>query len=141
MSNETDNAARSPPRASHSPIATFQILKDNFAVVSGLAVVGGVGLGTIFLYTYLSVFGWHLIWFVQYADILTFGLVAVGVIGGSLIFLQAVTQTFLDISGFSAKAKRWWLAISGLALLGLLPSTLMRRFASEKDIFTFYLVR
>jgi hypothetical protein len=64
------------------PSAVFQFLRDNFAVLSGLAVVGGIGLSTIFLSAYLSFFDWHLLWFVQYTDILTFGLIAVGIIGG-----------------------------------------------------------
>ena len=120
MSNETHNAARSPARSPASPVAIFQIVKDNFAVVSGLAVVAGVGLATLFLYSYLGIFGWHLIWYVQYADILTFGLLAVGIVGGSLIFLQSLAQTFLDLYSFSDKSRRRILIASGLGLLALI---------------------
>lgn len=121
MSDGTNNVAQAPPQIRPaSPNAVFGFLRDNFALVSGLAVAGGVGLATIFLYSYLGMFAWHLIFFVQYADILTCGLIAVGIICGSYIFLQAVVQTFLDISRFRRQSKWPWLIVSGLALLALI---------------------
>ena len=118
MSNETNNAAQPPPPATPaSPSATFQFIKENFSAISSVAIVGGIGLATIFLYAYLSVFDWHLIWFVQYADIITFGLIVVGTIGGSLIIFQSLAQTLLDIGSLSRKSK--WFCLIGLGFISL----------------------
>jgi hypothetical protein len=136
MSNETNNAAPSPPRSPASPVVIFQIVKDNFAVASGLVVIVGVGLATLFLYSYLGIFGWHLIWFVQYSDILAFGIIGVGIICGAFIFLQAVVQTSLDISSFSDKSKRrWMIGCCGLASLGLIAFYVNEAFRQQQGYF------
>ena len=70
-------------------------IKDNFVLVSTAALLIGVALATTFITAYLSVFDWHLIWFVQYTDIITFGLLAVGVVSGSVTFLQSASQAVL----------------------------------------------
>jgi hypothetical protein len=51
-------------------------------------------------------FDWHLLWFVQYTDIITFGLLAVGIITGSLTFIQASAQTVLGLFGMKGKTQR-----------------------------------
>lgn len=88
-------------------------LKDNFVLVSAAAVLVGIALSATFLASYLSVFDWHLIWFVQYPDIITFGLLAVGIVSGSVTFIQGLAQTVLN--GKTAKQRR-----SGLIAVGLL---------------------
>jgi hypothetical protein len=75
----------------------FQFLKENFVVISGLAVLSGLMFSTIFLSAYLWVFDWHLIWFVQSADVVTFGLIAAGVMGGSLLLLYSASHNVLSI--------------------------------------------
>jgi len=86
----------------------LQIIKDNFVLVSAGAVVLGAVLSTTFLASYLSVFDWHLLWFIQYPDILTFGLIAVGIISGSLILIQSAAQSLLTIPKAYPKHTRWW---------------------------------
>jgi hypothetical protein len=116
MPDDTNSAA--PPLGA-GPV--FQFLRDNFAVISGLAVVAGIGLSTIFLSAYLSFFDWHLLWFVQYIDILSFGLIAVRIVGGSLIFLQAATQTIIAVFRIGGASKKRYLigfAIFLLAIVG-----------------------
>jgi hypothetical protein len=90
--------------ASEQPSATqpgltaaqaLQFIKDNFVLVSAVALLIGVALSTTFLASYLSVFDWHLLWFVQYQDIITFGLLAVGVVSGSITLLQSFAQAVL----------------------------------------------
>jgi hypothetical protein len=103
------------PPAAAGPV--FQFLRENFAVISGLAIVGGVGLSTIFLSSYLSFFDWHLLWFVQYTDILTFGLIAVGIIGGSFMLLQNLAQTLIAALRIEGAAKRRYLIGFGLFAL------------------------
>lgn len=78
--------------SANSAVTALELLKDNFVVVSGLAAIIGMGLATLFLSAYLSVFDWHLLWFVQSTDIITFGLVAVGVIGGSILLINGIVQ-------------------------------------------------
>jgi hypothetical protein len=102
MSEEISAAgADSVPTATQATklnlLSVLQFLKDNFIVVSGLAAVGGLAFSTIFLSAYLWVFDWHLIWFVQSADVITFGLIAAGVIGSSLLLLYSISHTMLDL--------------------------------------------
>jgi hypothetical protein len=119
MSDAAENTPPPPP-SGLTGRQLLQAMKDNFVLMSGVVVILGVGLATIFLYSYLSVFDWHLIWFVQYADILTFGLIAVGLIGGSLIFLQSLAQSLLNVFSFSKESKRRWLIGAGFCLLGII---------------------
>lgn len=135
MSDSSNKAA--PPV---QPGAIFQFLRENFAVISGLAVVGGIGLSTIFLSAYLSFFDWHLLWFVQYTDILTFGLIAVGIIGGSLIFLQNSAQTIITALRIDGEKKRWYLIGFGLLLLAILGLNVWSSI-HRRDIITSYLVQ
>jgi hypothetical protein len=80
-------AAPAKPAVTAAQVIAF--IKEYFVLVSAAALLLGVTLSTTFLAAYLSVFEWHLLWFVQYTDIITFGLLAVGVITGSLTFIQA----------------------------------------------------
>lgn len=126
MSNDADTAPAAPaiagPPVATGPVPILQFLRDNFAVVSGLAVVSGIALAVIFLFSYLTVFDWHLIWFVQYSGVITFGLVAIGLIGGSFMFLNSLIQSWLNASSLDPKSRRRWLiglACATLILLGL----------------------
>lgn len=110
-------AAQSPAAPTTGQL--LQILKDNFVLISGVAVIFGVGLATIFLAAYLSVFDWHLLWFVQYTDILTFGLIAAGIISGSLIFLQAAAQAVLSWFRLDAHSKRRGAVVFCLLVVGI----------------------
>jgi hypothetical protein len=92
-------ASEQPPAAQPAPGLTaaqaLQFIKDNFVLVSAAALLIGVALSTTFLAAYLSVFDWHLLWFVQYTDIITFGLLALGIVSGSITLLQGFVQTVL----------------------------------------------
>ncbi|HUZ33470.1 MAG TPA: hypothetical protein VMV19_15400 [Xanthobacteraceae bacterium] len=83
-------------------------VKDNFLVVSGVAFLLGVGFATIFLAAYLSAFDWHLLWFIEYTDIVTFGLIALGIVSGSIVFLQAAAQTIINLFKLDTRGKRRW---------------------------------
>lgn len=93
VSSEQAAGQQSPPNIALS--AVLAALKDNFALVSTASLLISVSLATIFLSAYLSVFDWHLMWFVQYTDIITFGLLALGILSGSITFLQGLAQTVL----------------------------------------------
>jgi hypothetical protein len=97
----------------------LQVLRDNFVLISAGAVVIGVGLATIFLAAYLSIFDWHLLWFVQYTDVLTSGLLAAGVISGSLLFLQAAIQTVLNLFKLEAASRRRWIIALCLIVMAI----------------------
>jgi hypothetical protein len=88
-----DPAAVPPPTPTAAQVLVF--VKDNFVLVSAGAVLLGVTLSTTFLAAYLSVFDWHLLWFVQYTDTITFGLLALGIVSGSITLLQSAVQTIL----------------------------------------------
>lgn len=108
-----------PPVQTAKESQLLQAIKDNFVLVSGAAVIIGTGLATIFLAAYLSVFDWHLLWFVQYTDILTFGLIAIGVISGSILFLQASVQAIISLFKLSAPSRKRWLVGLCITVLGI----------------------
>src|ERR1700681_2783984 len=101
-------ATAPPPAAQAAPgFSTGQLFKaisENFVALSGAAVALGILLATTFLASYLTVFDWHLLWFVQYTDILTFGLVALGIISGSLVLLQACSQVIIGWFGLNQRS-------------------------------------
>jgi hypothetical protein len=66
MSDTTATTA-APPPIKLTASQVLQGIKDNFVVVSALAFIIGVTLATTFLASYLSVFDWHLILFIQYS--------------------------------------------------------------------------
>jgi hypothetical protein len=121
MSNIADNTALALPTEPSPGPTMKQILegiRDNFVLVSATALLIGVTLATTFLAAYLSIFDWHLIWFVQYTDIITFGLIALGIVSGSITSLQGLAQVFLG--GATPKQRRVGLMIAvGLAIAGL----------------------
>lgn len=84
----------------------LSFIKENFVILSAAAVLLGVTLSTMFLAAYLSVFDWHLLWFVQYSDIITFGLLAVGIVTGSLTFIWSAAHTVYGLFGMKGRA-RW----------------------------------
>jgi hypothetical protein len=90
-------------------------IKDNFVVLSAVAAVVGITFATTFFGAYLAVFDWRLLWYVQYTDVLTFGVIAIGVISGSLATLQSFTQTILNVKNMEGRRKRWW--IVGICLV------------------------
>jgi len=98
----------------------FKAISDNFVALSGAAIALGILLATTFLTSYLTVFDWHLLWFVQYTDILTFGLVALGIISGSLVFLQAGSQVMIGWFGLNQRSRRNWLLAVFLVPAGLI---------------------
>jgi hypothetical protein len=128
MSNTEVTATEQPPsKPAALGLTTKQVLqdiRDNFVMVSAGAVIAGVGLASIFVASYLSVFDWHLLWFVQYTDIVTFGLVVVGIIGGSILVVQSLTQTVLGAVAMQGKSKRRSIIILVVISLLLLASQL-----------------
>jgi hypothetical protein len=109
-----------PPPSGITGHQLLQAVKDNFVLISSVAVILGVGLATTFLAAYLSTFDWHLLWFVQYTDVLTFGLIALGIASSSFIFLQAAAQMILNLFKFDARSKRRWMLGSVILLVAII---------------------
>lgn len=116
MASEEPPAVRPPPGL--TAVQALQFIKDNFVLVSAAALLIGVALATTFIAAYLSVFDWHLIWFVQYMDIITFGLLAVGIVSGSATLLQSFVQTVLA-GKTTAQRRAGLIAIVLLAIAGV----------------------
>lgn len=112
------------PPAGQTPALTtaqfVQAVKENFVVVSGMALILGVVLATTFLTAYLTVFDWHLLWFVQYTDIITVGLLAVGIISGSLVMLQMFTTLLISMFHMNKGSRTRWMWGGGLLLLAFI---------------------
>lgn len=122
----TDEGTQNAPPPQHEAVRSasftqlFELAKDSFALVSALAVVAGVVLATVFLYGYLNVFDWRLLWLIQYPDILTFALVAIGVVGGSATFLPNAIETVI-YTGIARGRPNWlFMSIIGVMVVLLL---------------------
>jgi hypothetical protein len=81
----TDQADGAGERTENKPpgLAAAQVLqfvRENFVLVSAGTALIGVVVSTTFLASYLSAFDWHLIFFVEYSDVITVGLIAVGIV-------------------------------------------------------------
>lgn len=122
MSGTPANPSQQPAGLAPAFMAAqvIQAVKENFVVVSGLALIFGVVLATTFLAAYLTIFDWHLLWFVQYTDIITFGLLALGIISGSLIILQALSQFALSILPLNKDKRTRQMLVFGFFLLVLI---------------------
>ena len=80
----------------------------------------GLILATVYLYGYLSVFDWHLIWVVQYADLIGFAVVAAGVIAGFAAIILPIVENVI-YSGVPKGQPNWFfIAVSAVAFAGLL---------------------
>ena len=115
-----EQAKKSPPSPTFAE--SLQFVRENFVLVSAAAALVGITLSTTFLAAYLSVFDWHLLWFVQYPDIITFGLLAVSIIGGSLTFIQSAAQMVLGVFDVKGRSKRGYgifLAVFVLSIVAL----------------------
>jgi hypothetical protein len=113
----TGSASRIALASSLNWLSIFQFLKDNFVVVSGLTVAAGLVFSTIFLSAYFYVFDWHLIWFVQSADVITFGLIAAGVVGSSLTLLYSISYNALTLRRPDGKLNWSFISICGVIVL------------------------
>jgi hypothetical protein len=128
MSETTNDVqAQSPDQA--KPILTtaevLQAARENFTLISAATILTGIGLSVIFLTSYLSIFDWHLIWFVQYTDIATFGLLAIGVLAGSLSTFYGFALVVVSEPGeVNWRKFRIPLAIGVLIFLALLFNTI-----------------
>lgn len=112
-----------PPDQKAAAFTTAQLIqaiKENFVVVSGTALIFGVVLASTFVTAYLTVFDWHLLWFVQYTDIITFGLLGLGIISGSLIILQALAQTVINLFQLKKDSRVRWVWVLSLFLVAFI---------------------
>lgn len=127
MAESTDTATPTSPTvaptqkpAAFTTTQLIQAIKENFVVVSGSALIFGVVLASTFVTAYLTVFDWHLLWFVQYTDIITFGLLGLGIISGSLIIVQALAQAAISAFSLKKDGQVRWIWTLGLFVVALL---------------------
>jgi hypothetical protein len=115
METPKEEPVRSVPivEAPSNASSAWPFLRDNFSVVSGLAVLGGLALSITFLFSYLSVFDWHLIVFIQYVDVITFGVIAVGVVSGSLALVVGILQWWTGLRPLESNRAKWrrWIIV------------------------------
>jgi hypothetical protein len=95
----------------------LKLITENFAVLSSSTLVLAVLCATVFLYGYLAVFDWHLIWIVEYSDILKFGLVAVAIISGSVLIIQQLFNYVMIVMEKQGKARWVFIAVLGIMLI------------------------
>jgi len=101
----SDEAQSSPAPEELRGLRLVSFISEHFAVFSLLGLVVAVLCSTFFLYGYLSTFDWQLIWIIEYPDILKFGLVALAVISGILLTLQALVQNVTNAIRLKGKSR------------------------------------
>jgi hypothetical protein len=119
MSGQADSAGEKPAEKPPGLMAAqvMQFVRENFVLISAAAVLIGVALSATFLASYLSVFDWHLIFFVQYTDIVTVGLIAVGIISGSLTFLVSTVLVINNVVISEGRNRRTQIVV--IVVLGI----------------------
>jgi hypothetical protein len=85
------------PSAINKPLRFLGIVSQHFAVASALTVIVGIFCSTIFLYGYIRVFDWHLIWIIEYGDVLKFGLVVVAFMAAFFYQIQSTADDVLKL--------------------------------------------
>ena len=95
MNDIQPSGAPAPPPLTTRWASRIVALSPHFAVVSALTIIIAVFCSTVFLYGYLSVFDWHLIWIIEYSDVLKFGLVVVAIISGFIVYINMITDDVL----------------------------------------------
>ena len=77
----------------------------------------------MFLLSYLSAFSWRLIELIQYVDVITFGVIAVGVASGSIITVTNLAETWFRFKTLKTTGEKRAAAIIcsliGVAIFGL----------------------
>jgi hypothetical protein len=86
--------------------ATWAFLRENFSVISGGAVVSGITLAIVFLFSYLSAFSWRLIELIQYVDVITFGVIAAGIVSGSIISITNIVESWLRLRTLKTRGEK-----------------------------------
>ena len=99
------------------PATLLDFVSRHFAVVSAVLIAVGMVAAMLFVYAYLSVFDWRLIWFIEYPDLIKFGLIAIAFLSGSLFVVQGYSGTI--VAAVHEKGLARWIALGAL-LLGLL---------------------
>jgi len=97
-----------------------------------VALVLGVLSSTIVLYGYLSVFDWHLIWIIDYPDILKFGLVVLVMITSFLFTLQGFIENVLLVRSQTGISKKITIAILILLPVIWLLSAIYQQWGSPE---------
>jgi hypothetical protein len=136
-----------PPQASPAPVPPsdhavapegwtpgpiLEVIADNFAAISASALIGAVLCSTIFVTGYLTPFDPRLIWFIEYSDIIKFGLVVVSVVASVSFTIPSLVLLFAGTDG--SPMRRQWLP------LVLLPITILvvAIFAIVTELFDSY---
>lgn len=92
----------SPPSL-HTSI--LKIITEHFAAFSAIATAFGFIMSSVFVYSYLSVFDWRLIWFVDTSDLLKFALIGVSIFIISSFILINIVDLAHSIDMFNGKKR------------------------------------
>lgn len=93
-------------RAAENRKRLWAFFRENFTVISGVAVICGITFAIIFLFSYLSAFSWRLIELVEYVDVITFGIIAVGVASGSLLAVSNIAELWFRFQAIETKEQK-----------------------------------
>jgi hypothetical protein len=118
MTDDSSPNVPSPPSTISRLVMAAQFAKEYFVILSATAVVVGVTLAMAFLYGYLRIFDWRLLWVIQYQDVLTFGLVALGLVVGLGTVLPTIVDQVLQ-TGIAKGTPNWTFISVAIAFLAL----------------------
>jgi hypothetical protein len=118
-------------------ISKVEWVTKHIALVSAVVSLTAILSSTVFLYGYLSVFDWHLIWIIEYSDVLKFGLVVFAVVTGFFYYISGYVEDAYHLISAEPEKRSWWIKA---IILGLFVSFVPRILADETSQEHYYML-
>ena len=83
----------------------FDTLSKHLGIASALTTAAAALAAMSFLFSYLSPFDLSLIWIIEYSDIFKFGLIAIGLLSGIMVFVFPFVIDFIEEQSKAGKHK------------------------------------
>jgi hypothetical protein len=109
-----------------TPKEIFEFVSKHLLLVTSLAIVLGVTAATAGIGAYLRVFDWRLVWVIEYADVLKWGLVAIGVMSAFI----SLGWAMIDVVDDAVKANWRGIKIVGGIWVISFAGTLLANYLS-----------
>ncbi|WP_157234708.1 hypothetical protein [Methylosinus sp. LW4] len=94
--------------------SVIEFISKNGGLITAAVTVMSAILAMSFLFSFLSIFDWNLIWFVEYQDIVKFSLIAFALMSGSIYTFFQILNHIYNYTEEKFSQKRWLpLAIYG----------------------------
>lgn len=133
MSQLPQTPHEAPSDAASRSSKLLEFATKNFALASATLAALGYLIGTVFLYSYLSFFDWHLIWLVEYSDVLKFGIVAFAFLSSFSFLFWAFADDAARLHKESGKTLLMVLIVLGSVLSINAATRIVHEYRTYKD--------